>query len=69
MEQVAYCHDGMMKDHTGAGKPHHFSNFFPHLWFIAMNRTLLACGLIIPERALLKAFIRVFEEFLTLLTE
>jgi hypothetical protein len=69
MKQVANRHNGMMKDHAGAGEPHDLSNLFPHLWFIAMNRALLACGFSIPEQTLFKAFIRVFEEFPTLLTE
>jgi hypothetical protein len=59
----------MIHNHSRTAKPHHPSDFFPHFWFVAMNRAFPADRLCFTIFAPAYPLRCVFQKFFTLSTE
>lgn len=59
---------GMIQQHTGAGKPHDPADFLPHLGLVAVHLTVGAKGLMLHKGTMLAAGPGIGRQLLTFLT-
>jgi len=59
---MAERHDWLMEKHARAGESHYVCNSASHLGRVAMDVTLLACGLLFAKRTLRQSLFGVLKK-------
>jgi hypothetical protein len=63
------CINGMIPHHAGTGKAHHSTHPFPHVFFIAMHRTLPTSLLLFTELATVQSGMGILKQGTTFRTK